>query len=290
MRVEDYPEQEPFTRIGALYHEEVLGRAGHLAGHDLFYGDDPYQSLAVFPAEDSRGNVLCFMHGGGWTNGYKEWMSFMAPAVNRIGATFVSIGYRLAPAHVFPAGFDDCCDAIAMVCQKVAAFGGDPGRIFIGGHSAGGHYAALMGLRTDWQASRDVSVDVIRGVLPVSGTFEFGEGSGLSMRPRFLGPEDSGNEAPASPVNHVRSGAPPFLVAWGDNDFPHLVRQASTFVDALRANRVDATQLILEDCDHLGASYACGDDDGSWIRAAAGFMEKPPRSGQEYTAPEPSAQ
>ena len=48
--------------------------------------------------------MLLFWHGGGWTSGYKEWMGFMAPALNAAGVTFVSAGYRLAPEHVFPAG------------------------------------------------------------------------------------------------------------------------------------------------------------------------------------------
>ena len=274
MRIEDYPSQEPFTEIGTLYHEEVLNRGGDLVGEELTYGDDAYQSLAMFPTENATGDVLCFMHGGGWTNGYKEWMNFMAPAVNSIGATFVSIGYRLAPSHVFPAGFDDCCDAIAAVWRNVSAFGGDPGRIFVGGHSAGGHYASLLGLRQDWQGMRDLPPDVIRGVLPVSGTYVFGEGSGLSMRPRFLGAEDLANDGPASPLNHVHAGAPPFLIAWGENDFPHLASQAMTFAGALRASGVDMATLLLDSCDHLGASYASGEVHGSWINAAATFMQR----------------
>ena len=273
MKIESYPPQEPFTEIGARYHERVLGMQTPSEGKELQYGDNPYQSIAIFPADTPNGNVLCFMHGGGWTNGYKEWMNFMAPSVNGCNATFVSIGYRLAPHYLYPTGFEDCCDALETVFGNIADFGGDPGQLFIGGHSAGGHYAALMGLRTDWISRRNLPGDLVKGVLPVSGTFEFGEGSGLSMRPRFLGPPEMGHDKTASPINHLHSGAPPFLVAWGEKDFPHLARQGEDFAKALLSHNIDVTTLILKDCDHLGASYAAGEIDGAWISSATKFMK-----------------
>ena len=272
MKISDYPPQEPFTEIGSRYHEEVLARVGDVSGEDVSYGTDDYQSLSIYPADKPSGDVLCFMHGGGWTNGYKEWMAFMAPALTRRGVTFVSMGYRLAPAHVFPAGFEDCCDAVAWIYQNISKYGGDENRIFVGGHSAGGHYAALMALQQDWQGQRQLPADVIKGALPISGTYEFGAQSGLSMRPRFLGPEDSGVEATASPVNYVHGAAPPFFVSYGEADFPHLVRQADEFTQALRDAGVGVQSLQLAGCDHLGASYAAGEVDGQWVNAAADFM------------------
>ncbi len=272
MRISDYPPQEAFTAIGERYHEEVLSRAGNVPGEDISYGADAYQSLCVYSAAEPNGDVLCFMHGGGWTNGYKEWMAFMAPAITGRGVTFVSLGYRLAPAHVFPKGFDDCCDGIAGVYEHVARFGGDGNRIFVGGHSAGAHYASLLALRADWQSPRNLPTDVIKGALPVSGTYSFGPGSGLSMRPRFLGPEENGADEAASPTTHVHKSAPPFLISYGEEDFPHLVRQAGEFADLLKRASVGVQVMQLAGCDHLGASYATGDVDGVWIKGARDFM------------------
>ena len=95
--IESYPPQEPFTEIGGEYHLRVQELGADVAGSSFAYGDDPYQEVAVFPASKPDGRVVVFMHGGGWTNGYKEWMAFMAPALNAIGITFVSlgIGWRL---------------------------------------------------------------------------------------------------------------------------------------------------------------------------------------------------
>jgi acetyl esterase/lipase len=274
MRPEDYPPQEPFSEIGARYHAEVGRRGFGVSGAEFRYGDDPYQSLVVFRPQRPRGPVLLFFHGGGWINGYKEWMAFMAPAVTAAGIVFVSAGYRLAPKAVFPAGFEDAAAAVARVYRTISEHGGDPDRLFVGGHSAGGHYAALLAVRRDWQVAIQLPRDVIRGCLPVCGVYDFTEGSGLSVRPRFLGPEGSGSERPASPRYNIQDEPPPFLIAHGDKDFPHLVRQAEEMEQALADAGGKVTRIVLDGCDHLSASYACGDAQGTWAPAAAKFMQE----------------
>jgi arylformamidase len=272
--LDQYPPQEPFTAIGARYHEEVLRRGGSVRGVESRYGADPYCSLTIVPAAEPNGDVLVVFHGGGWTNGYKEWMLFMAPALTALGITFVSAGYRLAPQNVFPVQRDDAFDAIAAVHRGIAAHGGKADRIFVGGHSAGGHLAALAALSVGWTAERDVPANVIRGALPISGTYLFGEESGLAMRPRFLGPEANSADQAASPLHHVRPDAPPFLVSYGSDDFPHLRRQAQDFVVAMQAQGNDVTACELPGCDHLGASYASGEPDSGWSRKAASWMRE----------------
>jgi arylformamidase len=269
---DQYPAQEPFTAIGAKYHGEVLRRGSGVEAVEIAYGDDPYQQIAIVRSDKPNGDVLLALHGGGWTNGYKEWMLFMAPALTAQGVTFVSAGYRLAPQHVFPAGYEDVLDGVAATHQAVSQYGGKPGRIFITGHSAGGHLAALAALRDDWQGKRNLPANVIAGALPISGSYDFGEGSGFTTRPRFLGAPDSGAENTASPLHYVRRGAPAFLIAWGENDFPHLRRQAEEFAARLSAAGVEAETLVLPGCDHLGASYDSADPNGRWVPAALRFM------------------
>jgi arylformamidase len=274
MRPEDYPPQEPFSEIGARYHAEVGRRGIGISGAEFRYGDDPYQSLMVFRPQRPTGPVLLFFHGGGWTNGYKEWMAFMAPAMTASGIVFVSAGYRLAPKMVFPTGVLDAAAAVAWVHRGIAGHGGDPRRIFVGGHSAGGHYAALLAVRRDWQTALGLPRTVIRGCLPVSGVYDFTEGSGLSARPRFLGPEGNGSERPASPLHNIQDKPPPFLIAHGDKDFPHLMRQAEEMERAVVAAGGHVARIVLGGCDHLSASYACGDPQGAWAPAAKKFMQE----------------
>ena len=260
--LDSYPEQEAFSEIGAKYHARVQELGAGISGESFSYGDDPYQEVAVFAAPDPNGTVVAFMHGGGWTNGYKEWMAFMAPPLTAAGITFVSIGYRLAPAVTWPSGVQDAAAGIAWVYKNIAAHGGNPDRIFVGGHSAGGHQAAWLAVRADWQESVGVPPNVIRGALPVSGVYDFTEGNGMPAQPRFLG-EGTGNNTDASPI-HTITNTPPFLMAWGDRDFPHLIVQAENMKQALQDAGGQVEALSLTDCDHLGASYACGILGGPW--------------------------
>ena len=119
-----------------------------------------------------------------------------------------------------------------------------------------------MAVRKDWQEDYGLPVDVVRGCLPVSGVFDFCEGSGLSMRPRFLG--EAGNEAAASPICNIQGTPPPFFLSWGSEDFPHLITQAQKMEQALREVGGETTSLELQGCDHLQANLVCGDPDGPW--------------------------
>lgn len=273
MRIEDYPPQEPLSPQGAVYQAECLKRGAGARGEEIAYGPDLYQRLAFYRAAKPNGAVFIFWHGGGWTGGCKEWMAFMAPGFTAAGVTFVTPGYRLAPQHVFPAGLEDCADAVARVHAEARTFGADPARIFIGGHSAGGHYAALLAVTLAWRAARKLPRDVVRGCLPISGVYQFGEGAGLSARPRFLGPEGNGADRRASPLHQIEGAPPPFLLVHGDKDFPHLIRQAETMEAALRRASGAVERHVLPGRDHFSASYAGGEPDGPCVGRALAWMQ-----------------
>ena len=274
MNLDRYPPQEPLSALGATYQQRVFALGEGLAGTDCAYGPDAYQSLSIFRPAQPSGDVLVFFHGGGWTNGYKEWLFFMAPALLAQGITFVSAGYRLAPQHCFPSGFDDAADALTWVLAHIAEHGANPSRVFVGGHSAGGHYAALLAVSAPWREVRGVSATALRGCLPVSGVYRFGADSGMAVRPRFLGPAPNGQaELAASPLNQLQASiCPPFFITHGSRDFPHLIVQARQMAAALRAARVPVQTEVLEGCDHFEASLACGDAKASWLAKAVTWM------------------
>ena len=128
---------------------------------DQSYGSDYWQRLDIYlPATTSRSSVpvFCFLPGGAWINGCKEWLAFMAPAVTSAPAVFVALSYRHAPAAKFPAQLDDTLDGLAWVHRNIVRWGGDARRIYLGGHSAGGHLAALATLRRDALAGSRTAV------------------------------------------------------------------------------------------------------------------------------------
>jgi arylformamidase len=177
---------------------------------------------------------------------------------------------------VFPVGLDDCADALAWVARHIDAFGGSAQRIFVGGHSAGGHYAALLAVSAAWRAERALRLNIVRGCLPVSGVYRFGADSGMAVRPRFLGAVADGSaEAAASPLLHIdRSVCPPFLLTHGSRDFPHLINQARQMAQALQDAGVPVQTQVLDDCDHFDASVACGDPGKPWVARATAWMRQ----------------
>lgn len=277
MKLEDYPPQEPLSAAGQAYGDECLALGRGIDGEEIAFGADPYQRLTVFRAPRPDGRVLIFWHGGGWTSGYKEWMAFMAPAFTAQGVTFVTAGYRLAPAHLFPVGLEDCAAAVQVVHRRCREWGGDPVAIHVGGHSAGGHYAALLGVSDHWRKRLGVSGDMIAGVLPLSGVYAFGEGSGLPSRPRFLG-DDPRNELEASPLHFVGTAPAgtafaPFLVAWGTHDFPHLAKQGERFAETLASAGGSVGCVVMAERTHFTASLAGGEAAGPWVPEALAFMK-----------------
>lgn len=273
MRIEDYPPQEPLSPAGQAYAAECMQRgAGVVASEEARFGADPYQSIAVHRAAKPNGAVYVFWHGGGWTSGYKEHMAFMAPAFTAAGVTFVTPGYRLAPQHLFPVQFEDCADAVAWVHANAARFGADPARIFLGGHSAGGHYAALLAVTQGWRRSRGLPADMVRGCLPISGVYRFGEGTGFAMRPRFLGPESAATDRAASPVQQIEGVPPPFLIAYGEKDFPHLIPQAEAMAAALRKTGGAVETIVMPGRTHFSASHAGGEANGPWVKRAVAWI------------------
>tara|TARA_B100001013_G_scaffold122618_1_gene71175 strand:+ start:84 stop:908 length:825 start_codon:yes stop_codon:yes gene_type:complete len=272
MQLNEYPAQEPISEFARAYAEKVMQLGANMKGEDVQYGANPYQSLGIHKPLKGCGAVFMFIHGGGWTSGYKEWNNFMAPAFVNNDILFVTVGYRLAPMHLFPEGFNDCANAVAWVYNNATKYGANPNQIFLGGHSAGGHYASLLTVRDNWKKHKSLPDDVIKGCVPVSGVYRFGKNSGLNQRPRFLGSEGSGVAADASPILQINKVTADFYMAHGDDDFPHLIDQAIEMENVLKQAGTSIDRTLMVGCDHLGAHLATGDEKGGWFKGLLSFM------------------
>jgi acetyl esterase len=109
----------------------------------------PVRTRAYRPVGDQQGlGVLVYLHGGGWMIGSLDTHDGVCRALAaRTPCVVLSVGYRLAPEHTFPAAVDDAWAATAWVAEHAASIGGDPGRMAVGGDSAGGNLAAVVALR-----------------------------------------------------------------------------------------------------------------------------------------------
>ncbi|MDB5940636.1 MAG: hypothetical protein JWQ13_202 [Ramlibacter sp.] len=135
---------------------------------DLRYGDGAGEVLDVFPAARPGAPVLVFIHGGWWRSLDKKNQSFIAPAFTR-QACVVLPNYTLAPAATIPQITLQVVRALAWTWRNIAKHGGDPSRITVAGHSAGGHLAAMM-LACLWPAhGKDLPPDLVKNALSISG-------------------------------------------------------------------------------------------------------------------------
>ncbi len=241
---------------------------------DIQYGSDYWQKIDLYLPEVSSGSelpTLLFMHGGYWTHGYKEWLGFMAPAFVSLPALFISVGYRLAPEAPYPAALADCLSALAWAYKNISSYGGDPHRLFVGGHSAGGHLAALVALRPSLLSAYGLPGNAISACFPVSGVYDL---TGPIPQDRLQAFIPQGTDPwVASPLNYTAGNRLPFLLAVGENDFPVLYEQAYTMEAALRPAGGPVEFLEIADADHFQISQQGGDPKQIWVQRARAWMQ-----------------
>ena len=116
--------------------------------------------------------VVMWIHGGGWRQGDKGLYGRLGRRFAREGIGLAAISYRLSPKVRHPEHIRDCARAFAWLHRNVKEHDGDPDRLFIMGHSAGGHLAALLALDRKFLKEQKVPVQAIKGVIPMSGVYD----------------------------------------------------------------------------------------------------------------------
>lgn len=147
-------------------------RAAHPCQTDIAYGDGPMETLDVFPSQQPGSPVVVFIHGGWWRALDKSDHSFIAPAFKNLGGCVFIPNYALCPAVTIPDITLQMVKALAWVYRNAKKYGGDPSRIYVVGHSAGGHLAAML-LDCLWpQVGKDLPADLLKGALSISGLYD----------------------------------------------------------------------------------------------------------------------
>ena len=155
-----------WAQSSALARSQLRGQL------DVRYGEQPGETLDVFAAKQPGAPVLVFIHGGYWRALDKSDVSFVAPAFVDAGAAVVVPNYALSPAVTIEIIALQLTRALAWTWRHVAEHGGDPHRIAVAGHSAGGHLAAMM-LSCRWKdVADDLPARLISGALSISGLYD----------------------------------------------------------------------------------------------------------------------
>ncbi len=216
--------------------------------------------------------LVVFMHGGGWLRGdramvgpgFAAWRPGPLARLAADGFAVASVDYRLSGEARFPAQLEDVSAAVDWLTGQAGQYGFDADRIVLWGESAGAHLAALLGLRSAFARVRGV-VDWYGPADLIALDEQVGAAGALTDDPldsreaRLLGAPVA--QVPelaraASPLSHVRAGAPPFLIAHGTADRAVPFSQSQALADALAAARADVRLEAVDDADHMWVGVA----------------------------------
>lgn len=212
-------------------------------------GSHRQQRLLVYRGEKTTAPlpVLVFFHGGSWAHGDPQHYGFAARSFADEGFVVVLGGYRLGEEGRYPAMLEDTSAVVGWVHANIAKHGGDPLRIFLGGHSAGAYNVAQVALEKRWLEEERVPANAVRGVIGLAGPYDFYPYDSPSTEAAF---GSAGAGAESQPINHARADAPPMLLVHGEADTLVKPRNSRSLAKALGEAGGNADTLFLPKGDH----------------------------------------
>jgi acetyl esterase/lipase len=225
--------------------------AGHL---DLAYGESARERLDLFLAADPNAPTLAFIHGGYWQMNDKENFAFVAEGLLPRGINLAVVEYTLAPAARLDRIVAELRRAVGWLAAHLGDYGADPARLYVSGHSAGGHLTATT-----------MPLPAVRGGLAISGIYDL-EPIRLNYLNDNLG-LDPAEAARNSPLLHLPARANDLVIAYGTNELPELCRQSIAYARAWSERGLPGRLLPVDGADHFTILEALADPRGALTSA-----------------------
>jgi arylformamidase len=264
------PNQQQILARYASNSASARSRLG--APRRLAYGAADVERLDLYASPNANAPVVVFVHGGGWRVGEAKDYGFLAEMIVGAGAHFIALDFDsviTTGGGLMPIA-DQVRRAVAWVHGNAASFGGDPHRLYVCGHSSGGHLAAVA-LTTDWAGAFGLPANPIKAGLISSGMYDLAPVR-LSARSSYVRFTDAVVEA-LSPKRHLDRLTCPVLVTYGDFETPEFQRQARDFAAAAKAAGKPVELLLGSGYNHFEILETLANPYGFLGRAALGMME-----------------
>ena len=215
---------------------------------DVPFGPTLPETLDIFPADVPNAPVFVFIHGGYWRALSSKEFSWVADGLHALGITTVVTNYALCPQVTIDEITRQTRAALAWTLRNIQHYGGDPSRVAIGGHSAGGHLTA-MALQTAWEADYGLPQDPFVGAILFSGLYDI-----EPLRYSYLQPQiqlDDRTIRHQSPAFSVRACATPVWITWGGAETNEFARQSALFDAAWKAQGNASELRAVPGADHF---------------------------------------
>jgi arylformamidase len=209
------------------------------------YGSTEVEGFDLYSTGRSNAPINVFIHGGAWRSGAAKDYGFPAEVFINSGAHYISLDFinvGQAAGSLVPMA-DQVRRAIAWIYRNASQFGGDPEKIYVSGHSSGGHLAGVV-LTTDWSQEFGLPDNLVKGALCISGMYDL-KPVRLSARSSYVQFTDE-MENLLSPQRHIERIKTPAIVAYGSLETPEFQRQSEDFAAALK-NAGKSVELIKAD-------------------------------------------
>jgi arylformamidase len=259
---------EHLTYFARYENESAALRARWPGRLDLSYGTTPRQAIDLFLPDTSGGPLLAFIHGGYWQSRDRKDFSFVAGPFLELGAAVALIGYDIAPAVRMDAIVAQIRAGLAWLYRHARDHGADPERLYVAGHSAGGHLVA-MALATDWRTF-GLPGEVIKGACAISGIFDL-----EPIRRCYLNDVvglDADEAQRNSPIHQALHGRCPVTVAVGELETRAFHEQSRGFAARLERDGWPCQLLVQPGVDHFGIVMSLSEPDAPLVRAIAHAM------------------
>lgn len=189
---------------------------GYDVATNLVYDQGKNLRLDIYtPTGVQNAPVVLFLYGQRWTEGSKDDYKFVGESLASRGFVGVVADYRLYPQVRFPAFVDDAAAAAVWLGKNVRTYGGNPDKLFVMGHSAGAHIAAMLVLKEEFMSRAGGSRAQLRGMIGLAGAYDFMPITDPTLRDVFAPPEKFQD---SQPVLFTEGDNPPMLLMHGEND------------------------------------------------------------------------
>lgn len=264
------PNREHVSKRRRLASERVIARIGQ--PQHVAYGPTEIEKLAIHKSDRSNAPIMIFIHGGAWRGGFAKDFAYMAEMYLAAGAhliipDFVSVQDSSGSLMTMA---DQVRHSVAWVYKNATSFGGDSNRLYLSGHSSGGHLGGVI-VTTDWHKYFDLPADIIKGALLVSGMYDL-KPVRLSKRSKYVNFDDATVEA-LSAQRHIDKIHMPLTLAHGTLESPEFQRQSRDFTAAVKAAGKPVELIVGEGFNHFEMQETMGNPFGLGGRAALSMMK-----------------